>query len=241
MDLLCVAFPVNGIPELPTSRSRRPHRIKRPVAPNFLAPLPDPVVVPTFPEWPYVLHHGAAHVALMPQQTQAQPWTQPRADYVPLPGTTMQYPQVDPKLLVPWSHVPTPTFLQVHSTPSPLQQSNAQRRQQFASLNVLSASSEMGDWRTNAGATSWGMANPSDGLGSTSLVEGDGDPFLVIDENTGPTSYVDADMDAVFVTPSIESTAGSALDGGGGGRPRTWRKWIASGRATTATTSIIWE
>lgn len=186
--------------------------MKRPVAPNFLRwsgppPLPDPVVVvvPTFPEWPYSSYHGTEHVALMPQQTQPQPWTQPRADCLPLPDTMTQYPQVDPNLLVPWSHVPTTTFLRVHSTPSPLRQSNAQRRQQFASLNVLSASSEIGDWRTNAGATSWGMANSSDGLGSTSLVEGNGDPLLGIDENTGTTSYVDADMDAVFVTPMLSN------------------------------------
>jgi hypothetical protein len=115
----------------------------------------------------------------------------------------MRYPQVDPDLLVPWSHAPTTTFLRVHSTPSPLQQYNAQRRQHFASLNVLSASSEAGDWQTDAGATGWEMANSSDGLESTSLVEGNGDPFL--DENTGTTSYVDAAMDAVFVMPMLSN------------------------------------
>lgn len=214
MDLLCAAFPVNGIPEPPTSRSRQPDRMKRPVVPNLLtwsgpAPLPDPVVVPTSPE-PY---HGAAghvQVALMPQRTQPQPWAQPRANYLPL--GTMRYLQVGPNLLVPWSHAPTCTFLRVHSTSPLVQQPNAPERQQFASLNVLSASSEIGDWRKNAGAISWGMAHSSDGLGSTSVLGGIGDPLLGIDGNT--TSYADTDMDAVFVTDAIESSADSGLGGG---------------------------
>jgi hypothetical protein len=56
------------------------------------------------------------------------------------------------------------------------------------------------------------MAHSSDGLGSTSVLGGIGDPLLGIDGNT--TSYADTDMDAVFVTDAIESSADSGLGGG---------------------------
>jgi hypothetical protein len=81
MGLLCAAFPVDGISELPKSRSR-PECTKRRGAPSSStssrpAHLAGPVIIPAFPERP---QHEAAHDAPTPRQlgAQSQPGNQPQ-------------------------------------------------------------------------------------------------------------------------------------------------------------------
>jgi len=59
-----------------------------------------------------------------------------------------------------------------------LQQPKAQRSQRVASLNTLGSSGGVDDSRAEPAVTGRSVANSSDGLGSTQLVEGNGGPRL---------------------------------------------------------------
>ena len=138
MDLLCVALPVNDI-QRPQSHDLYLMEQEHPVVSNSLmwtvpAPLPDPGVMPTFPKGPYY----------------------------PLLDTMAR--QVDPNLFVPCSRAtmippvcPTSSphvQLGLHAFPqAPIQQPNAQYRQQAATLTMLSDSQP--DNLADAGTTSW--------------------------------------------------------------------------------------
>jgi hypothetical protein len=176
--------------------------MKGPVAPNVLAsqwsgsepvPLPDPMVMSTFPERP---HHEAVRDAPTPQQPEAQPQqcTPPQADYVPVEDT-MELSQVDanpfeaitfappaPAMSQPQPQSGQPTFTQAL-----LQDSVAQPGQHVPTLIMLSGS------RTDE-------ANSSDPLGSKWPLKGDRDPWF---------GFGDAD--------AIEPSPDSGLGVGGGG------------------------
>ena len=113
-DLLCAAFPVTGTPKLLTPQSRESDSKKCHVVPSTRkwsrpSPLPSPVGMSSSPERP---HPNAAHGT---QPAQPQQWTQPPATY-PSPET-MEPPQGDLDLFVPWDQVTV--FVPVPATSLP--------------------------------------------------------------------------------------------------------------------------
>jgi hypothetical protein len=161
MDLLCAAFPVTGIPGLPTPQSREPVRGKRRVARRFRtsgpASIPIPMVIPTSLEPPYL---EAAHGILTPQQAQPQQWTRPQADSPPLDA--MQPPLGDHSMLAPWGQAVAFTPVRATSPPhlqleeqaldeGPLQQSHAQQSVEMVSQDMVAGDSELDNWQADAG------------------------------------------------------------------------------------------
>jgi hypothetical protein len=168
MDLLCAAFPVNGIPNPPMPQSHDLDLMERPVAPNSLTwsgstPLPDPGVMAIVPLFPEGLYHGARDSALVPQRAQPQLWKRPEADYPLL--DTMEPRQVDPNMFAPCSQAtmlpPVRATLSPHVEAgqqafpqAPIQQSNEQHSQQVATSTMLSGN-QLDNWPTDAGITGW--------------------------------------------------------------------------------------
>jgi hypothetical protein len=181
--------------------------------------LPEPAVVPAFPQRS---HHGAPHAAFIPPQIYPQTWTQPRAD--PFDSRN----QATTRLPV---HPTSPLHVQLGRqtfAQAPLQQPNAQQRQHFASLDVPRVSNEVDGWRTDAGATGWGMANSPHGFGATSPREGNRNPGLGIDKNTSLGGGIMNEVDTY-------ATLGSAPIWN-----TTWRKRVREA-TKAATASGIWS
>ncbi len=192
MDLLCAAFPVTGIPGLPTPQSREPVRVKRRVVRRFPS-MPIPMVVPMSP------YMEAAHVMLTPQQAQPQQWTRPQADYPPL--DTMQPPLGDHSMLGPWSQAAAFTPVRAASPPhlrleqqalaeGPLQQSHAQRSVEIASQDMVVVDSELDNEQADAGTPFMAPDSPR----SVPPAGENSSPWFGVGEDD--TSY--AGVDSVF-------------------------------------------
>lgn len=195
MDLLCAAFPVTGIPGLPTPQSREQARVKRRrFRMSGPASIPIPTVMLTSPERPYLV---AAHVMLTPQQAQPQQWTRPQADYPPL--DTMQPPLGDHSMLGPWGQAVAFTPVRAASPPQleqqalsegPLQQSHAQRSVEIASQDMVVVDSELDNGQADAGTPFMAADSPR----SVPPTGENSSPWFGVGEDD--TSYVG--VDSVF-------------------------------------------
>jgi len=188
-----------GIPELPTRHSRGlvrkgRHVIKSSKRSSRPAPVPDSVAKPSSPEQPY---HDAMDGT---QNPQPQRWTQPQADYPP--PETMEPPQGDPTLLVPYSQVTTVTPVRAASPPpphlqlwpqaytqGPLEPSQTQQSLEVTSQNMVIADSELDGWRTDTDTPIFVPDSPMP-TNSTSPIRG-ADVWFGVGEND--TNYSHAD------------------------------------------------
>ncbi|KAI0293791.1 hypothetical protein BC826DRAFT_369755 [Russula brevipes] len=216
-DLLCVAFPVLGISELPTSQSQRPVCMTHEVDSSSRilsqpAPRPSPLPIPTSSEQPY---HEAAQSTLTPRQPRSQPWTHPEASYC-IPTVT-ESAQGDPDALGHWgqmtSFAPSYAGSPLHTRPwweDHTQGSSLQPQARPASLDMLGADNEQGGWRTETRAA----ANSPDHVGSAFPAGENTNTWSSVDEKRASHQNVCFDFGNA---DAIGSSADSSLRGGGSG------------------------
>jgi hypothetical protein len=212
-DLLCAAFPVLGISELPTSQleSQRLVRVVHETDPSSRilsqpAPRPSPLSIPTSPEQPY---HEAAQSTPTPRQPRSQPWTPAEASYC-IPTVT-EAAQGDTDAPGHWtSFSPSYAGSPLHTRPwweNRTQGSSLQPQPQPASLDMLGADNERDAWRTKTRAA----ANSPDHADSTFPAGGNANTWSSVDEKRASYQNVGFDFNNA---DAIGSSADSSLHGG---------------------------